>query len=84
MQTKESILAQRDALLEATRRHVDRHYAEKYVGLVSTTLTETQMHELLGYQLRLHDIEKHPDFPSVTLPAPPSFCPDALVIHAEG
>lgn len=68
-------------LLEATRPYVERHHDERYVGLVQTTLTESQMHELIGYRMQLRDLEKAPGFPNVGLPVAPPFFVDAHAIE---
>lgn len=68
-------LEARDAALEKTRPYVERHHDERYVGLVQTTLTESQMHELIGYRMQLRDLEKLPGFPNVEMPVAPLFVP---------
>lgn len=72
-QAELDILAARDAALAATQVHIERHRDEKYVGLVDATLTETHVYELIGYRMRLRDLEKDAAFPNVSLPIAPSF-----------
>jgi hypothetical protein len=69
-----ALLHRRDLCLEATRPLFERHQEELFAGIVSTALTDSQMHELVDYRLHLRAIEMHPEFPNVCLPAAPSFC----------
>ncbi|KLU21973.1 hypothetical protein EOS_33060 [Caballeronia mineralivorans PML1(12)] len=73
--SKRQLLHLRDYLLKETLSHVERHQEERCVGIAPTALTETQMLELMGYRMRLRDIEKHPQFPRYSsLPPVPAFC----------
>ncbi|MEX3982815.1 hypothetical protein AB4Y45_27965 [Paraburkholderia sp. EG287A] len=67
------LLAARDAALATTQLYIELHRDEKYVALANTTLTETQVHELIGYRMRLHHLEKEAGFPNIELPKPPRF-----------